>query len=406
MISPSRFVGRSCRWHLPLTLCWQQLRRSTGSWQVSSHGRVRNSMGQVSYGSLLAAGYRQVMVDKQFYLVHRLVAAAFLDAPLDASRLQVNHGDGDPSNNAVSNLRYVTGGENMTHAWQTNLTRKHVAPKLGKAIEWRLQSDEKWSYCASLSGAARLLGVRGCAISECCRGLRRAVRSCRNDQCFEFRWAPTATDSPPWDEDWRPASYVGDCDAVIANLMVSTHGRISQLLHGRQVTSYGTRGKAGYYAVQKSGRHLLVHRLVAATFLGQPRHPYLQVNHKDHDPGNNHLTNLEYVTPSENCRHALARSEGPERRGTRCRSVQARCKIGGGSWQDFNSIKAAASATGFTPEQVSRWCRRPDDTVSWEFRFTVQESLPGEEWRPVVLQGARGVSTFSHSGRGNMRRLH
>lgn len=284
----------------------------------------------------------------------------------------------------------------MKHAWQTNSSRTPVALKLGKAVEWRRQSEGTWSFCPSQGAAARLLGVQQSSVSKCCRGLIRTVRSCRTEQCFDFRWAPTATGSPLWDEEWRPASYVGDSNAVIPNLMVSNHGRVSHVLRDRQITSYGTRRKSGYYIVTKSGRCLLVHRLVAATFLGQPRRPHLQVNHKDHDPGNNHLSNLEYVTPSENTRHGYARSDSHKRgKGTNCRSVQARFKMGGASWQDFGSIKAAASATGFTPERVSRLCREPSDRVSWEFRFTVHESLPGEEWRPVALQGARRCLPWS-----------
>lgn len=44
-----------------------------------------------------------------------------------------------------------------------------------------------------------------------------------------------------------------------------------------------------------------VSRLVAACFLG-PIHGY-QINHKDRDITNNHVDNLERVTPSENQRH-------------------------------------------------------------------------------------------------------
>lgn len=52
----------------------------------------------------------------------------------------------------------------------------------------------------------------------------------------------------------------------------------------------------------------LVHRLMALTFL-DPGDEYsvdeLQVNHKDGDTGNNHIDNLEWVTPSENVQHGV-----------------------------------------------------------------------------------------------------
>lgn len=52
------------------------------------------------------------------------------------------------------------------------------------------------------------------------------------------------------------------------------------------------------------GKTTEIHTLVAAAFLG-PRPLGLDVNHKDGLKTNNYADNLEYVTRSENLRHAL-----------------------------------------------------------------------------------------------------
>ena len=49
-------------------------------------------------------------------------------------------------------------------------------------------------------------------------------------------------------------------------------------------------------------RNFYIHKLVALAFLGDSNG--LQVNHKDCNKLNNHIDNLEYVTPKENTQHA------------------------------------------------------------------------------------------------------
>lgn len=60
----------------------------------------------------------------------------------------------------------------------------------------------------------------------------------------------------------------------------------------------------GYKIVTLDGEQLAVHRLVALHFLPNP-YQYPQVNHKDGNKANNHVTNLEWCSAEQNAQHAL-----------------------------------------------------------------------------------------------------
>jgi hypothetical protein len=71
------------------------------------------------YGSYKKANYnyKRPKLEK----VHRLVANAFIPKPDKEGTWEVNHKDGDKSNNDVTNLEWVTRQDNIQHSWDSGL---------------------------------------------------------------------------------------------------------------------------------------------------------------------------------------------------------------------------------------------------------------------------------------------
>lgn len=66
------------------------------------------------------------------FLVHRLVGFAFI--PLVEGKECINHIDGNPKNNDVSNLEWCNHLENNRHAFENGLIRTNMAVKLTNHI--------------------------------------------------------------------------------------------------------------------------------------------------------------------------------------------------------------------------------------------------------------------------------
>ena len=302
----------------------------------------------------------------------------------------MNHVDNNKGNNHVQNLQYVTASENVRHSWKVNESRRSSVEKLGKPVLWRACGQDFWSSAASLAEAVRTLGVSRPSLARCIYGL---VTSCKGDGAsYEFKAASCTSQLVPFEgELWKPAIPAGE-HAQIPGLLVSSHGRVLSSSAKHKYVSRGYCTPSGYYSVRKGSRAFLVHRLIAGTFLGPPPATKSLVNHRDSNRGNNHMQNLEYATHSQNSHHANLRG----RKTRNGKAVQSRLKGTCDDWLWFESIRAAAVHTGTRASTVSSICNAREvghQSGKWDFRFAPEEPLPGEEWRPVVLERARAPIT-------------
>lgn len=112
-------------------------------------------------------------------------------------------------------------------------------------------------------------------------------------------------------DDWRDVPSTGGLLQVSSDGRVRRKARPLVYSDGRKGTLpaadlRSTPQATGYLAVSFSGSKLLVHRLVAETFLPQPEVVFAKntVNHKDGDKRNNAVHNLEWASYRQNNTHA------------------------------------------------------------------------------------------------------
>ncbi len=94
------------------------------NYEVSTYGRIRNkATGRVLMPQTMSKGYLGVRLydsgNGKTYKIHRLVALAFISGNFDGA--QVNHKDGNKSNNNIDNLEWLSNKDNHEHAITTGL---------------------------------------------------------------------------------------------------------------------------------------------------------------------------------------------------------------------------------------------------------------------------------------------
>ena len=176
---------------------------------------------------------------------------------------------------------------------------------------------------------------------------------------------------------------------------VSNLGRVKSLPHGR------TKGcilrpwnNKGYQVVglwegtPSKMRKLSVHRLVAEAFISNPENKPC-INHIDGIRNNNNITNLEWVTPSENTQHAVDTGLFLP---TREKPV-IQYNLNGEKLNEFKSTMEAGRLTNSIPEKIVLCCqlkRKTHNNYQWRYKEDEVEKLQQvEECRTKAKQVAQ-----------------
>lgn len=99
-----------------------------GYYEISNFGNVKSNKKTTEkiLKNKTVNGYKYISFKvegkiKNFY-IHRLVAIHFIPNP--KNKLQVNHIDGNKSNNHINNLEWCTPRENSQHSYDIGLSKK------------------------------------------------------------------------------------------------------------------------------------------------------------------------------------------------------------------------------------------------------------------------------------------
>jgi NUMOD4 motif/HNH endonuclease/DNA endonuclease I-HmuI-like, NUMOD-like domain len=259
---------------------------------VSNLGRIRNTETRKILKQNIKNGYYMIRLansSKKYVSlsINRVVLITFKgineDKPIS------NHIDGDKLNNKLDNLEWTTQKENIKHANENNLI------KIPKKTILKYDLEDNFIYeFESVYEAVKDLNITRHAIHKVLKG--------QNQTAGGFKWKYK-------DEKYNKVEISNNMKKIenYPNYMVSKDGKVYSIQLGRNLQP--VKNANGYHyvtlctGVTKEKKNCYIHTIVANAFISKIKDkPF--VNHIDSNKINNKLENLEWVSNSENVKHA------------------------------------------------------------------------------------------------------
>lgn len=304
---------------------WIQIDICT-NYEVSSCGRIKNKKGLILKQRKHNDGYMGISLHKKNYLVHRLVALAFIKNL--QNKKQVNHIDHCRSNNHVTNLQWSTRSDNIKHS-HTKISRKQ--PKCHSVYELVHNDFKILNIYESVSKASVILGITKST-------LRYRIHNnvIIGGKIWVYQYMlydlPTDIKSIPGLEDY----------------VITKSGNVFVKRTKRPLSVNVVNG---YKSVYIKGKIYKVHVLVALTWIGDPPNSSNVVNHIDQNKFNNHVDNLEYCTYQHNSAHTSGRA---------IVTIDANNTV----VNVYNSISLCSKKLNLSQRKIIQYCSNPNMTFN------------------------------------------